>query len=214
MNNIQTNAIPYIPNIGKLPVNQRNTLLIEQGFTGDINVINWKEYNYQPTVKFYLAHDNSNLFVYYLVDEDNVRATYLNDNDAVWEDSCVEAFFSTNIEKEYYNFEFSCIGTALAACGENRQDRKHWDDDKMKKIQRYTSLNKSIVGVDNLHAEWWLQAVIPMDLIGIKKGECFYANFYKCGDSTKQPHFLSWNAINTPQPDFHQPKFFGCFSLD
>jgi hypothetical protein len=34
-------------------------------------------------------------------------------------------------------------------------------------------------------------------------------NFYKCGDKLTKPHFLSWNAIDTPSPDFHVPQAFG-----
>ena len=30
------------------------------------------------------------------------------------------------------------------------------------------------------------------------------ANFYKCGDKTAHPHYVSWAPINTPQPDFHR----------
>lgn len=35
------------------------------------------------------------------------------------------------------------------------------------------------------------------------------ANFYKCGDATTEPHYLSWNSIETDNPDFHRPDFFG-----
>ena len=34
-------------------------------------------------------------------------------------------------------------------------------------------------------------------------------NFYKCGDKTAHPHFVSWNPVGTPSPDFHRPEFFG-----
>ena len=35
------------------------------------------------------------------------------------------------------------------------------------------------------------------------------ANFYKCGDRLKQQHYLSWNPIDLPRPNFHCPEFFG-----
>jgi Carbohydrate-binding family 9 len=41
------------------------------------------------------------------------------------------------------------------------------------------------------------------------EGKKCKANFYKCGDKLAQPHFLAWNRIETPEPDFHQPAFFG-----
>jgi hypothetical protein len=39
--------------------------------------------------------------------------------------------------------------------------------------------------------------------------ETIRANFYKCGDSTAVPHYLSWSHIATETPDFHRPEFFG-----
>ena len=35
------------------------------------------------------------------------------------------------------------------------------------------------------------------------------ANFYKCGDETQKPHYLSWNPVKTSKPDFHRPEYFG-----
>lgn len=40
-------------------------------------------------------------------------------------------------------------------------------------------------------------------------GKTIRANFYKCGDALKKPHFLSWSPINIEKPDFHRPDFFG-----
>jgi hypothetical protein len=55
-----------------------------------------------------------------------------------------------------------------------------------------------------------------MALIGLDAGnlpETIRANFYKCGDLTAHPHFLSWNPIDLPKPDFHRPEFFGTLTL-
>jgi hypothetical protein len=35
------------------------------------------------------------------------------------------------------------------------------------------------------------------------------ANFYKCGDGTPEPHFVTWNPVGTENPDYHRPEFFG-----
>ena len=54
-----------------------------------------------------------------------------------------------------------------------------------------------------------------LDAIGLSygelslKGKTLRANFYKCGDKLQQMHFLSWNPIDVPKPDFHRPDFFG-----
>ncbi len=40
------------------------------------------------------------------------------------------------------------------------------------------------------------------------------ANVYKCGDNLSKPHFLSWNPIHHPTPNFHLPEFFGTLELE
>ncbi|HEX8038127.1 MAG TPA: carbohydrate-binding family 9-like protein [Chryseosolibacter sp.] len=34
-------------------------------------------------------------------------------------------------------------------------------------------------------------------------------DFYKCGDNLPEPHFITWNDVKAPKPDFHLPEFFG-----
>ena len=41
------------------------------------------------------------------------------------------------------------------------------------------------------------------------EGKKMHANFYKCGDNLPNPHFLSWNKIEFPRPNFHLQEFFG-----
>ncbi|MFA5695554.1 MAG: carbohydrate-binding family 9-like protein, partial [Proteiniphilum sp.] len=40
------------------------------------------------------------------------------------------------------------------------------------------------------------------------------ANFYKCGDETAEPHYISWSPIDLPAPDFHAPQFFGLLEME
>jgi len=201
-------VIPFINDLDDLTLEQVNKTLVSSGLSGKIDKINWEAYSYNPSVSFYLAHNNLDLFILYKVSEENIRARYVKDNDAVWEDSCVEAFFSKNINEGYFNVEVNCIGTALVGFGHGRDNRVHLGDDQMKKIKRASSLGKEIIGKENVNGEWWLQLSIPLEILGVEKGQTISANFYKCGDECKVPHFLSWQPISTPQPDFHQPAFF------
>ena len=60
--------------------------------------------------------------------------------------------------------------------------------------------------------DWRVTVLIPFELVGADPEnlpEKLRANFYKCGDKTAHPHFLSWNPVGTPSPDFHRPEFFG-----
>ena len=57
-----------------------------------------------------------------------------------------------------------------------------------------------------------MTVLIPFELVGVDPEnlpEKLRATFYKCGDKTAHPHFLSWNPVGTPAPDFHRPDFFG-----
>lgn len=209
----ESKVIPFIDNLGQMPQEQVNNTLVSSGFSGKIDQMNWQAYSYKPSVAFYLAHNNEVLFVLYKVNEENIRAMVVNDNDAVWEDSCVEAFFSKGMNEGYFNVEVTCIGTALVGYGKGRDNRTHLEDDQMKKIKRAASLGKEIIGKDNVHGDWWLQLAIPLEILGVEKGQTLRANFYKCGDKCKVPHFLSWQPITTPQPDFHQPDFFATLTL-
>ena len=59
---------------------------------------------------------------------------------------------------------------------------------------------------------WDVAMIIPLDLIGVNPEslpDTLKANFYKCGDLTSHPHYLSWSPIGTPKPDFHRPEYFG-----
>ncbi len=201
-------TIPLIANLADLTSKQKRDLITERGFAGNIDQLNWEEFSYRPATQFNLAHNGQYLYILFNVDEKNVRATYLNDNDSVWEDSCVEAFISKDKGGEYFNFEFSCIGTALAGVGKLRNDRVRMNQSKTSLIKREASLGKEIIAKENVDAQWWLLAQIPLDMIKVESGEAIYCNFYKCGDKTVHPHFLSWKPIDTPKPDFHQPKFF------
>jgi len=61
---------------------------------------------------------------------------------------------------------------------------------------------------------WSLALTIPTsifihDKLPTLSGIHARANFYKCGDDCPEPHYLAWNDIGTPAPDFHQPRYFG-----
>ena len=59
-------------------------------------------------------------------------------------------------EKYYYNFEFNCIGTALAARRTGREDAEHFSADKMAKIKRYSSVgNKPFCEMEGLFSWNW-----------------------------------------------------------
>lgn len=177
-----------------------------------IDTVNWAEFPYCPDVEFRAAHTGDNLLLNYRVTEDAVRAAAEADNGPVWEDSCVE-FFVTFDNKNYQNIECNCAATILSAVGPDRNHREPLPAELLSGVKRHSSLDR-----DNLPAEgpvtWEVSLIVPVKTYfasGLKSfsGVKARGNFYKCGDKLPTPHFLSWNPIATPNPDFHCPEYFG-----
>lgn len=174
----------------------------------EIAVQPWPSFNYKPDVTFSIAHTGDRILLTFHVEEAEVRHENTTINSSVWEDSCVEFFISFD-NRGYYNFEFNCIGTALVGFGSGRNNRKLLPETLVKRILCFSSMEKKPNSV-----QWELQVIIPVSLFMYHaffslEGKSGKANFYKCGDKLKQPHFLAWNRIETPEPDFHQPSYFG-----
>lgn len=166
-------------------------------------------------VRFHIQHDGSVIDLQYHVEEPQVRATQTRFNSPVYEDSCVEFFISFPGEgSNYYNFEFNCIGTVLGGYGKDRQERIQIPGEVLKKIIGRSSLGNKPFGVREGPAIWKLSIRLPAGVfihshIDDLSGKKAAGNFYKCGDLLEKPHYLSWQPVKTPEPDFHQPRFFG-----
>lgn len=172
----------------------------------------WAAYPYKPEVAFAIAHGDSGIFLKFYVEEKYVRAVYSEPNDPVYKDSCVEFFVSFGEEREYYNFEFNCAGTCLLSFGKERTNREMTSAELIRSIAFHSSI-KSATSKD-ANIGWELTVAIPFaafqyhHILSMKGKKC-RANFYKCGDELPEPHFLAWNTIQTEEPDFHRPEFFG-----
>lgn len=176
--------------------------------------LNWNEYPYLPEVSFRIAHNGTSIFLNYHVKEKSIRARYTKDNSMVWTDSCVEFFLLPADKKEYYNIESNCIGTLFFGIGEDGNYREPALPEFSNQIQRWSSLGNQPFEERIGDVEWELSLIIPTSSFfngDIKNlsGQVMRGNFYKCGDDLVNPHFLSWNPINTKSPNFHLPEFFG-----
>lgn len=179
-----------------------------------IACVNWKEYPYQPSVKFRVAHTGDAILLHYQVTEASVRAVAATDDGRVWEDACVEFFLSPESNDFYYNFECNCTGKLLLHGGEAGSERPGASEEVLKSVKRWASLGTEPFAERVGECTWEVALIIPTSAIFRHKiasldGKTMRANFYKCGDLLQTPHFLSWNPIDLPQPKFHCPEFFG-----
>lgn len=205
--------IPVIEGLAYVPDARLGKAMEKDGSRHAIGCVNWPEaYPYAPSVVFYIARSGDMLFIKYAVrGEGIVRAVYAGDNDPVWEDSCVEFFVKLPDAAEYCNFEFNATGACKASHGAGRSGRTDFGPEAMSRIIRVPSLGREPFGRREV-LSWELVVGIPIPLFaGGGKGVPgeLAANFYKCGDKTAVPHFLSWSPVDTPEPDFHRPEFFG-----
>ena len=176
---------------------------------------NWpKEFPYCPKMQFGIAHTGEEFLIHYCVEEQSVRAVAQKDNDNVWEDSCAEFFISPAADGLYYNIECNCAGTLLLGVGEGRNNRQLAVPEITRQIDRWASLGRTPFDTRDQPTRWELALRIPYTVffrhnITSLDGLTLKGNFYKCGDKLPVPHFISWNPIGTPTPDFHCPQFFG-----
>lgn len=211
-------CVPRIEGLSKMSFDQVNAAMEHGAKRQAIDVVNWSEYPYCPITSFDVAADETHLFLRYFVRGEGLKAAYTEDNDAVWQDSCVEAFFSTPEGEGYFNFEMNCIATLLAAKRKSRKEGvEHFSADKMAQTIRFSTLpHEPFAEREGIH-EWSVVLGIPFTLLGYAEGvrpERLRANFYKCADNTRIPHYVSWNPIEVASPDFHRPEYFGELTLE
>ncbi len=174
---------------------------------------NWaKEFPYSPLVSFKIFHTGELLHLRFNVEEQCTMARVGEDQGRVWTDSCVELFLSIG-NVGYYNFETNCIGRMLLAYKDKEGVSTSAPTEIMETIQREPSIGsvpfEEITG-DN---KWSMTLAIPAKALFCHDLDSWCGvegsmNLYKCGDDLSKPHFLSWNPIDNPTPNFHLPPFF------
>ena len=184
-----------------------------------IDKVNWPEgWPEKPEVTVEVTNDREALYLHWHVKGEQLRAVTTEDQGPVWEDSCVEFFCQVPGEKHYMNFECNCIGAMVGSRRKGRdEDVQPFSTEEMRTIVRKCTYPREAFEEKDGWFEWTVEEKIPLKLIFGDKEPVFpqklRCNFYKCADMTKKPHFLSWQPIPLPKPDFHCPQFFGEIEL-
>lgn len=171
-----------------------------------------------PEVSFSIGYGADSIFLKYYVTEYNSRAVYTRPNEPVHRDSCVEFFISFDDDRGYYNFEFNFLGNALVEFGSGRGDRTLLPPSLIRTIRTQTVITPLQEKQEGL-VHWELTIAIPFGhfhyhtITSLNDKVC-RVNFHKCGDDMPDPHFLIWNNIDAPVPDFHLPQFFGRLTFE
>ena len=205
--------VPFINGLEKLGFKPLELKMETDAAKAFIDTVCWpSEFPYAPDASFSIARSRTHIVIMYRVRGLDLRAVAMEDNGRVWEDSCCEFFMSDPEDGTYYNFEMNCIGTLLASKRKNRQDFRYFGKDELGQVVRHSSLERKEYGLTDGPYNWQTAICIPFSLVGINPDNLpgkIRANFYKCADKSAHPHFLSWNPVEIPEPDFHRPDYFG-----
>lgn len=149
------------------------------------------------------------IFVCLEADEPSPRAVFTDRDDPVWNDSCIEFFFQPFVDDErYINFEINPNGAYLCAVGCGRADRVF-----LRELSACNPEVNACVSASGWRAELFVPEQLISDVFGksfsVSDTEYIRANCYKCGDLTPSPHYASLFPVDTPNPDYHRPEFFG-----
>jgi len=186
---------------------------------------------HRPLTWAKVAHTNTAIHVLFHVTDRFLRCRYTGLHSPVYKDSCVEFFVRPHPDRPfdekgggggYFNFEINCAGTFFASYIENPRKIRG-------KIQKFTLLQPAeahqipvtssiTIPPPFRHVEpldWSLQYSIPIKILenyvgrlGPLAGQTWQANFFKCADRSRYPHWGSWSSIGR-LPNFHQPDRFG-----
>lgn len=174
-----------------------------------VDQFNWGG-NYRPATSGRLGYIPETGFVLEMVcQEKDPFRSFKKDNDPVYLDSAMEAFFcfAPDETKPYYmNFEMNANGAMLACYGRERENRTPIPEELRKGLLCYAQIEEE---------SWSVRLTLPLTLITaiypnltLDTGSRFTCNFYKIKESEGQTHFASFSPIPVAKPDFHLPEYF------
>ncbi len=177
-----------------------------------------------PKTQAKLLYDDNNLYVFFKVNDQYVRAVADQTHGKVWEDSCVEFFFMPDIALEdvYFNLETNCGGTMFFRYNDKQnKTEKYVESADCQKVEIRHSLPKIIADEITEPTTWTLSYKLPFEVISKygkmthpRSGAIWRANFYKIANMTSHRHWLTWSFIDHPTPKFHLPQYFGVLEFE
>lgn len=172
-----------------------------------------------PEVQAKIAYDDRNIYLIWQVKDRYVKAVASKHQDPVFQDSCVEFFFTpgASTEQGYFNLEMNCGGTMLfkQRSGTDQPFVEITNRD-LKKIQVAHSMPRRVPQEITEEVTWYVEYALPFSMLANyyqleapEPGAIWRANLYKCADKSSHPHWLTWSPVDFPKPKFHLPQFFG-----
>ena len=153
-----------------------------------------------------LCYDEEFLFIHQSAVERDIRAENTAPLSPVYEDSCLEFFFMLDGSDSYFNFEINPNGCLCLQYGPEKMDRIN--------LVRDDATEYFDIRTGRTTDGWEVFYRIPLRFLRLFQADARFngsmsANMYKCGNKTRNKHYLSWADIDLDEPNFHCPEFFG-----
>ena len=183
----------------------------------------WHESGPKPDTRGRAIYDDDALYLQFEVEDDDISAAVTELNGPTFEDSSVEFFAdpAPDADSKYFNFEPNCCGQFKLGWQEKDwQERGIGRDVVSEELAADIEIRTSVPGPTKQpsadDAGWWLAAKLPFDALsaftGIDlaptAGAEWRGNFYRSGVASPSQK-STWNPIETPEPRYHSPEFFG-----
>jgi hypothetical protein len=198
-----------------------------RGYTADkafvLEEFNWYRSGPKPLTRGQALYDDDALYLWFSIEDHHISAEVTTLNGPTYQDSSVEFFAqpSPKSNNKYFNFEVHCCGQFKLGWQEpNWKENNIGRDLISPELADQITVRTSVTGktkeptVDD--EMWWISVKLPFDVLcsftGLditpSTGEVWRGNFCRSGvesDSQK----ATWNPIETPEPKYHSPAFFG-----
>lgn len=179
----------------------------------DVDQHLWLESDHIQTTA-QICYDDEALYVKMRSVEPNIRAEHDAPLSMVCEDSCMEFFFCPSPEDDrYLNIEINPNCRTFIGIGSGRADNV-----RLAPVNEEELLCKKAARTAD---GWEVSYQIPVSFLRalfpgyeLASGTVIRANCFKCGDLTEKEHYLSWNPVDNPTPDFHRSCDFGAMILE
>ncbi|MCM3631108.1 carbohydrate-binding family 9-like protein [Paenibacillus glycanilyticus] len=180
----------------------------------------WLQVEQPPETEVRGAYDEVALHLQFRVYEEAPIMRHRQHGDPVYQDSCVEFFLQPlpTRDERYLNFELNAAGVLLLEIGEPGQKRKRILPEATSQFGIRTALG--LWNPECRRMYWELNLRVPFAFLKYwfpdfkaEPGTVMKGNFYKCGDLTPAPHYLSWSPVQSDTPNFHRSDSFGTLVL-
>ena len=158
-----------------------------------------------------ICRDGEAFFLRLSACEGEIRAVEKGPLGMPCRDSCLEFFFCPGEgDSRYFNFEFNPNGCLFLGFGSGIEDQTRLLPAHPPEALFDLKIHMGSGG-------WEIRFQIPFAFVRRffpdflpAAGKSMRANFYKCAECTRRPHYLAWNPVTGSEgPVFHAPGDFG-----